>query len=237
MAQPTIDNSGQTAVGSAVASRTISSFVVGAGSNRLIYVVVSRWSSTDRTVSSVVFNTSENFTQLDTHSQAIFGGTQRVDIWYLKNPSVTTANIVITLSGSADEVVCGALSLRDVDQSSTFGTVAKNANTQEDPRVNATVTVSASADAFVFDAVVCGDDAGAAPTATGTSHWNLNNANNNTRGCVQRKNGAASVTMNWTGDHMVGYVTMGVAVNGITAGGTNWGPLLGLRNNRLVVAN
>ena len=47
-----IDNTGKTGIGIATAGVNITSFAVGSGSNRLIYLAVSQYSNPDRTPSA-----------------------------------------------------------------------------------------------------------------------------------------------------------------------------------------
>lgn len=213
-AAPTIDNPGKSGVASASNTATITAFAVGSGSNRLLVVGVSYFDPTPvSTVSTVVFNGTDNLTLLDTNSKPAFSGEQHVELWYKKNPTNATGNIVVTMTGVVDELVAGAASFNGVDQSSTFGTVVKNADTGT---TLPTVTVTANANALVMD-VVEGGDIGSGPVSTGTQLWNIANATSNSRGLSQYKTGAASVVMNWTTNTLGEWVNMGVALNGAAA--------------------
>ena len=96
------------------ASATSATFstTVASGVKTLVVVVTGYDSSaTDSVVNSVVFNTSESFTQ-------IAGGRYRVgsdfqDIWYLKSPTATTANVVVTMAGTCTDVQATAIGLID----------------------------------------------------------------------------------------------------------------------------
>lgn len=86
-------------------SITLSSFAVGSGTNRSLVAVVQIWdeSAGDTIVSSVVFNTSESFTYQGNRIVHQYAGTARCvveEIWFLDNPTNTTANVVATVSGS-----------------------------------------------------------------------------------------------------------------------------------------
>lgn len=96
------------------------STTVSSGSDRLLVCRVS-FETAANAVSGIVFNTSETFTKLDHSAASSFS---RVEIWYLVNPTVTTANVVATSAGSihwaiAVEVFTGA------DQTTPLETAAK----------------------------------------------------------------------------------------------------------------
>lgn len=204
-----IDNVGQSITGNSVSSVTITSFAVGAGANRLLVVGVSDFGSGGFVVTGVTFN-SVALTKLDTNSQVIGAAIQWVELWYLKAPANVTANIVVTFGGIVEEIVVGADSWTGVDQSSTFGTVAKNFSSAS---TLPTVTVSSNATAIVHD-VVEGGDPNASLSATGTQRWQAANGAFASRGLGQSKAGAASVTMNWTGaSNMDHWTNLGVGIN------------------------
>lgn len=97
--------------GSSVSSLTLSNVVVG-GSDRILDVVVALGTNTV-SVSSVAFNTSESLTLL--RFRQITGGVQRLEVWGLTAPTATTADVVITLSGSTN-VTATAQPRTGVDQ-------------------------------------------------------------------------------------------------------------------------
>ena len=94
--------------GSATTTFTLSSFAVGSGTDRTLVAYVT-WRDDTTTgdgapsVSSVVFNTSENFTFRVRGQYLPFGDTYfTTEIWTLDNPSNATANIVATISHAPD---------------------------------------------------------------------------------------------------------------------------------------
>lgn len=92
---------------------TFTSFVVGSGSNRILLVGIALNSAT-ATITSVVFNGSETLTAVP--NTAHRGNTSQYTEWYYRlAPSVTTADIVVTLSASAD-VQMVACTCTGVDQ-------------------------------------------------------------------------------------------------------------------------
>lgn len=84
--------------------RTAASLAVAAG-DILVAVCTSQDSNTNNLpVTSVKFNTTENFTLEKAMGGS--GGTGqpvRIEIWYLKNPTATTANVVADFVTSINE--------------------------------------------------------------------------------------------------------------------------------------
>jgi hypothetical protein len=106
---------------------------VAAKTNKLLLVFVSSSSG----ISGVTWNGgAEALTQLETSSN----GNAKADIWYLKNPTAATENIVVTGGGG---VAAQSISLWNVDQSSTFGTDVEDtgAGTGDPPSLDVATTV------------------------------------------------------------------------------------------------
>ena len=89
-----------------------------AANTKCMVVVVTGYdsSATDSVVNSVVFNTTESLIQIS-------GGRYRVgsdfqSIWYKVNPSITTANVVVTMAGTCTDVQATAIGLIDASASS-----------------------------------------------------------------------------------------------------------------------
>lgn len=100
-------------------SYTLADFVVGAGTNRLLVVLVSliRGNENGVTVSSVTFGgvgMTAGVEQTDTSTSRSY----YVGLWYLVNPSVSTANIVATTSNTMAGAIVAAVALYGVDQTS-----------------------------------------------------------------------------------------------------------------------
>lgn len=92
-------------------SITISSDTISAGSNLVLVVFVSYEDGATIDVSSVVWNTSESLTfkRLQV-SQRDSATDEDVEIWYLEDPTPTTADLVVTMSGSGNDIgVWGAV--------------------------------------------------------------------------------------------------------------------------------
>ncbi|RJQ37445.1 MAG: hypothetical protein C4555_06325 [Dehalococcoidia bacterium] len=142
---------------------TTLSFTVGAGANFLVCGLAKR-STSD--ASGVTFNSvAMSFLQ----EQAGTGGaTLGVEIWYLANPNITTADVVA--SHGSIRAVLGCMALSGVNTGSPFGTVvAGGGNTQD-----ATVSVSSTASGLVF-AVVSrrNSDLAMAPGTDTTEEWEV----------------------------------------------------------------
>lgn len=101
---------------------------VNAGSNKILTVGVAvEDATTVQTVTGITWNAVENLIQIDTQ---VYNGTKnRVDLWYLLNPTVATANIVVTLSG-------------DPSASQTAGAITINGAKQQGPEISAKATGS-----------------------------------------------------------------------------------------------
>jgi hypothetical protein len=131
-----------TAVDAGASSTTISSFVVSGSDPCLVVKVALKSSSV--TCTGVTFNTTENFTLVDTD----INGDARVYMYVLAAPTVTTADVVVSLSGSARHV--SAVSLYNgVDQTTPIrtGSTVKANGTDAAPTVN--VTTSTAGDLLI----------------------------------------------------------------------------------------
>lgn len=173
------------------ASKTIASYTVSSGSDRCLVIPVAI-ETNSRTVSGITFNASENFVfkEVDTYAGGI---TYRVEWWYLVNPSVTTANIVISISGGTARFSGGIHQLTGVDQTTPLGTsVSSGAAT-----ANASVTV---ADGTTGDLVldILQETAGVATVGAGQTLLYDNTGLSIAFTHGSREAGASSVAMSWT---------------------------------------
>lgn len=222
----TIDNTGQSATGVSTTSVTITGFVVGAGANRCIFLGVSQWKASD-TQPTATFNGTENFVVHDSATVAETPGTRRVTIFKLVNPTVTTANIVVTWATAVDEAVAGATSWTGVDQTTPFGTAVKNTGSAV---ASSSINVTGASGDVTHDAISTdGGTVGGTPnnTANQTARWRTNAAANTTEGDGQSAAGTgAAVAHTWS--TFVGasafFAHIGVAIQQVSAGGTVVGP-------------
>jgi hypothetical protein len=141
-------------------------FTVGNNANKILLVgVVIEDTAPVTTVSSVVFNTTESFTKIDAQTFNTSGN--NVELWYLLNPTATTANIVVTTAATTAGHF-GAISLYNAAQKAP-GPSAKGTNTI-DP---ATASVTTSVDNSWLVDVVGGNTVGTDMTAAvgQTERW------------------------------------------------------------------
>ena len=80
------------AFSASVAEPFTTTFSVTVKPGDTVLSVVDGYRAVGKTISTVVFNGSENLTK----SAGTLGNTMGAEIWSLKNPTATTANIVIT---------------------------------------------------------------------------------------------------------------------------------------------
>lgn len=134
---------------------TVSSYTVSSGTNTALVVFIGASDATeaDRAISSVTWNTSESLTAgVSTDGPAT--SNRRAAIYYLLNPTATTANIVVTFAGTVTSSACLAVSYQNVHQSSPIGDtdgVAAGSGTS----ASRTLTTTA-ANSLVLDAISVG---------------------------------------------------------------------------------
>ncbi|MEI7848908.1 MAG: hypothetical protein WCK35_24120, partial [Chloroflexota bacterium] len=110
---------GATSGAAALANLTLSwSHIVPAGSNRLLVVGLGRGAG-GVVATSVKFG-AQNMVCLGTRNAPGGAGDPGVELWYLAAPAVSTANIVVTMSG-AQFIECGAQNFTNVNQVSPMG--------------------------------------------------------------------------------------------------------------------
>ena len=134
----------------------------------------------------VLFNTSESLTLLRRDQNA---GAAVTEIWYLVGPTVTTANIVASLSGKAQNI-SGAVDFAGAD------TPDNATGSTPDVTTSVSDTVAGSdADNFIFD---CVRKPGAIPTegADQTADWNI--AAVGERGAGSTQDGVNGGVMSWS---------------------------------------
>lgn len=192
-----VDNTGQSAVALSTSALSISSFAVGGGANRCIYLAVAQYSNPDR-VPSATFNTTENFVVHDQQTIAESPGTRRVTILKLVNPSNATAAIAVSWPGAVNEAIIGATSWTGVDQTTPFGTAVKTSG-------NTGTSTSVAIPNAVGDAVHssisidAGTDATPDLTANQTLRFRAVAAANTSEGAGQSAAGTGSnITCTWS---------------------------------------
>ena len=127
---------------------TFSSFTVGNNSNRALIVATGAYNASPDII-SVKFNGTESFTHITRETR----GGYKVELWYLINPTVTTADVVIewgTQSGfggaGAGQMGAIAYSFYNVAQTSSIGTpVTKDeSSASTSPFINITPATAGS---------------------------------------------------------------------------------------------
>ncbi len=137
------------------ATTTVSSVAVGNNTNRILIALVGLGDHfTSSQVASIVFNSSEYFTYAGT--QIGDGQDTSCEVWYLVNPTVTTANVVVDYTGSTTpDAGVAILSLYGVDQSDPIG--ATNTATAQSNSASVSLTTEA-ANSWIVDIVAADDN-------------------------------------------------------------------------------
>ena len=164
-------------------SMTISHTV--SGTDRLLVVGISQ-GNVNAPVTSVTYGGTP-LTLRGTESAA----PPRIEMWYLVNPPVGTADVDLTFSGTpSDGSIVGVMSLTNVNQTTPFGPfVSKSGNG------TASVDVTSEEGELVVD-VMAKDTTTAPAVGSGqTVRWNI--PFSNALGALSTKPGAKTVTMAW----------------------------------------
>jgi len=144
------------------------------------------------THNTVAFNGSESFTKI----QDNINGNARSSIWVLENPTATTANVVITLSGSSRYVTAASL-FTDVDDT----TPVRTSNSANGTNNNPSTSLTAVSGDLIIDNL-CQVSAGPdTATASHTQRYNLaqTGGGTDTRGAGQTLSATGgSDTMDWS---------------------------------------
>jgi hypothetical protein len=219
MGTPVFVSAGTGSGGSVLASTiTITNFEV---TGNLLVVGVSLRGA-NRTVSNIKWNTTEDLTKLENVSSDT--NEAKSEIWYLKNPTVKTSNVVVTLSGTA---YCAAIAL-DIDgadvNGTTFGTPEELAGIYLGAM---TLDIESVADDLVVDVIgkkfsdatdgvlVAGANQTSRGTAKSANH--ATDSNNIYMGMSTEVATGVSTTMSWTWTAGNRYAAqIGVAINGVS---------------------
>ena len=145
------------------------SHTVPSGSNRCLVVVFNATSGgTAQTITGVTFNTSESFTQAVQDSG---GPGESVSIWVLINPTVTTANISVSYTGTpgaADSMIGGAINVTSCNQTSPIGNTTSAHPLGTNPSTNLTISQSNS---YIVDSVQPDANTTPTPTSPQVAQW------------------------------------------------------------------
>lgn len=144
-----------------------------------------------------------------------------IRLWYLLNPHVTTANVVVSVTGAVQQLAACAVSISGADVSgTTFGTPATNAGES----ATASASVTSATGEFVVGAVMSDAEGGITPT--GTAIATVGPVESDTLLGVQSYAGAASVTVQW-GQASALWSVIGVSIKPSSGGGTTLTPAQG----------
>jgi len=242
MAAPTYNIHGSTFSAANVASLTTASFTVS-GSDRYMVAGAGSGASSPANVSAVKWGGSGGTDFTIEGSQQNIASNGRTSQWTLLAPSASTTTLFASWAANQDETPVGAIAVNGVDQTSPKGTQATASGTNTTPGVNATTAV----DDFVIDSMFFLNTNCNSRTITvgagQTSRVEVEGANLTCEGFGMSHEVATGVstTMSWTisGAITGGWRTFALPLKPVSGGGggvATWGPLLALRNNRLVDA-
>ena len=172
-----------------------------AGNNRLMLVGISQ---KNRTITSVTYGG----TAMTLVGENISSTNGRMHLYSLLNPTVGTANVVVTLSSNPDRgIVVGVVTLNNVNQTTPLGTFSSASGTS----LAANAIVSSAVGETVVDVATYRTNA-MTVNASQSQLYNINSGGEIKGGGMSTKPGAASVTMNWnaaaSGDWAVGAVSV-----------------------------
>jgi len=221
---PSVDtgNIQQAVSSSGGTSGTISSFVVPSGTNKCILVGVAIRG--DQYVTGITFNTSENFVKVDSDKYSTGTGSLTIELWKLVNPTSTTANIVVTYNANLTFTSgIGAVSLTDVDQTTTIGASYK-------PGLQVTTTPSANITTTTANSLVMDFLAIRQTSATFTSDYTTVFGGGAgvaaIAGGSQSAATATTYTMSGTVSGTYVIMTIVVEVLGSSAGASGWSGII-----------
>jgi uncharacterized delta-60 repeat protein len=160
---------------------------VNAGVNRALFVEISI-DNLGANVNSVTYG-GVAMTQVGRQ-----GGNHAVEIWTLVNPTVGTANVVVSLSGNT-AVAAGASTFNGVNQATPTGAFVGNSGTTFLLNLSGSVTVASAPGDVVIDAQFWTDTLANPVGAGQTSQWSSSSLLSSALGSSSTESGAANVTM------------------------------------------
>lgn len=163
-----------------------------------LYVIVSVWRAA-RTLNTVTFN-AVGLTRVAQASPS--NGDDIAEIWRLTAPSATTANVVLTWSGTGQSGSLALFNTTGQDTTTPEGTATTSTSTVNATSTGSqTITGAASGDLTIFG-VAIGNGAAITPSATGGSGLTeLFDAPSNGEGCegARVSDACTAVSASWTG--------------------------------------
>src|SRR5437870_793166 len=156
------------------------------GTNRVLVVGVSWANITTRTVTSVTY-AGQTMTSA---GSAVNAGNAGAEIFYRVAPAAGSNTVSVTLSGSANSLVGGAVTLTGVNQTTPLGIFASATGSSTTP----SVTVTSNTGETVIDTVAITSSGAMTVNGAQTQQWQ---AGTSGRGAGSTKPGAPSPTMSW----------------------------------------
>lgn len=200
---PVFDATGSTS-DSATTSVTHSHTVLASSQNRLLLVGISIEDGAPADPSGVTYNGVAM-----TKVSSVTNSTAHAALYQLVAPATGANNVVVSFSSTMDDVVVGAVSFTNVDQTTPLGTAVTNTGSSTTP----TVSVTAVVGNVVVDVV--GHTGTTTPTVNGsqTQMWNSAGGASNSRHFASRETaGGTTVAMDWSGAANSAWASVGVAV-------------------------
>ena len=169
------------------------SHTVGSNDARVLVVTVSgrAVSQSTRSVSAVAFSgTSGTLLKRQVASD------KWAEVWMINNPTSTTANITVALTGAERSWGCGAISFYNADGSAVDATAGSSGTT--DPSTSITTTLN---QCYVVDVFYHFADANRTKGASQTQIYQGERYNDRMGGSYKFRATAGATTMSWSGDN------------------------------------
>lgn len=202
---PGLVGSGSTGAAASWNSLVLAPPVTVSGANRMLLYYGYTYDVAGDTVTNVTFNGSEQFIELaHTNYYDSFGD---IHLWYLINPSVTTANVLVN-GNFLDEVAGRVMLVTNVNQSSPFEAVSMSFVQNGSPVTSDSLTPTQTTNELVIDALV---SSGALWSPSATLIGNIN-APNGTFFCDSQAPGTSPATsMSWNGaSDMISHIAVAI---------------------------
>jgi len=160
--------------------------------NNLVLVVCVGTGNVSQAVTGVTYD-GVAFTKID--SCFTTSEVTRSEMWYLKNPSTGTHNIVVTLAGTATRAGVGAISFISSDQYNPINISSVVSSEAGTPSTSVTTT---SVNTYLVDSLYHGDT-GSSPNGSQTQICKFDISGQDSYGASYKALAAAGVgTMAWT---------------------------------------
>jgi len=198
------------------------SHTIGNGSNRILVVTASIENCDPYPVVTGITYNGQALTKADS-AQVISSNlcAGRAELWYLLEANLPTAgayNVVISLSGSPDELLAGALSLENVAQQAPE---AGNTNTNESTNYISVNVNTLTDGAWLVDSVHSGNDGSYTPDGGQTEHYDITGAGYTSRHAASTKEvpsaGATTMGQTHSGANRQAYVASAFAPANVAA--------------------